>query len=812
MKTLLATPYRFAGLLVLLSALLLTSSCGKEDLYEIPESPFPVVGHLPLPSVNKGVEVLGNYAYVAAGQAGFHVVDITNPASPILVTTINTTKYAEGVRVLRTFTDNTLQDIVMVVEGTEGVTSYDITNPTNPIDFDQGTTAVDANRFFLEVPEDPNEPFIGYLAESWKGLRIFFSIPDRPGVLDYPGIFGGTRGVAMDVEVKDGWAYVADDQMGIAVIDVHVLQLGQVELVEWEDTPGNAVAIDVVGDFAYIADKRQGMTIFEIDGGTKPVVASQIHLDSWCLDVEVRGGYAFIAADDAGMHVVDVSDPYNPVYAGNIRTPNATGIHVTDSGLILLTDEDAGLYIMQGPGSFADKTPPASTYGLEAETLSFVRAGLSWFAPGDDRYQGRADAYDIRYSLEPIVDEASWNAATPAAGPTPSPAAPGELEVFDVTGLAKGVKYHFALKTGDESGQWSGLSVSDSTTTLAEGTYIAASSVTPYIGEIGGTYTFEAIYQDAEADAPVVHSIIINGGDPIPMTYVSGDFDDLARYTHSQEFPLGAHTHAFLFDDGNGNVVQTNPVFGPLAGDFWLMGSPTDELCRIADGEGSEAQYAVSFLSSFIADPLEVIQLDWEALMPTNPSYFIGDSLPVDRVTWLEAVTYCNALSQDKDLTPAYTIDGDFVTWDLEADGWRLPTEAEWEYLARAGTATAFSSGDIEDCGFSDNLDEVGWYLGNSSVNTIPTSHIVGGKEPNAFGLYDMHGNVMEWCWDFFGPYPNEGVFNPTGPEIGYTRVARGGSWDQQASKCRSAAREERVPDSRDNFMGLRVVRTTVTP
>ena len=798
MKTPFKAPFRSVPTLALLAVSLLAMSCGKQDLYEIPDSPFPVIGHLPLPSINEGSAVLGDYAYVAAGQAGMHIVDISNPANPILVSTINTTKYAESVRVLRTFVNNTVRDIAMVVEGTEGVTTYDITNPLNAFSFDQGTTAVDANQFFLEVPGDPNEPFIGYLAESWKGVRIFWSIPGSPGVLFYPGVFGSTRGFALDIEVKDGWAYVADDQMGLAVVDVRVLELGQVELYSWADTPGNAVGIDVVGDYAYVADKRQGMTIFKIDGGATPEWVSQIALDSWCLDVEVMGHYAFIAADDAGLHVVDVSDPYHPVYAGSARSPNATSVHVTQSGLVLLTDEDAGLYILQGP-AFADVTPPARIYSLEAEALSFVRIGLSWYVSGDDSYLGTATSQEIRWSSSPITSESAWNAATVIAG-VPVPAAPGTHINFELTGLSLGTTYHFAMKVTDDEGQSSPLSVPASATTLASGTYLRSPIVDPLFSNPGATYTYEVTYQDAEGDSPVTASVVIDGT-PNAMTYVSGDFNDLALFRYSTVLATGTHEYYFTFDDGQGNVVTTDTVTGPIVAESSFdMGSPLSEDCREID----ETQHTVTLGREIFTSPYEVTQDEWETLMPSNPSTFSGSDLPVDGVTWYEAVAYCNALSLDEGYAPAYTIVDDMVTWDVAANGWRLPTEAEWEWLCRAGTATAFFTGDIEDCSFSDNLADAGWYLDNAGAETHP----VGEKEANAWGLYDMHGNVMEWCWDHAGDYPEIDVLDPIGPVGGVSRIARGGSWDQQAMRCRSAARTAHVPDSRNDFMGFRVVRT----
>ncbi len=210
--------------------LLLGAGCARQDLYEPPGAPFVRVGSVALPSENEGVAIMGRYAFVAGGQAGLHTIDFSDPSNPRLVQTINTLKYSESVEVVRTFVDHQLQDIALVVEGTEGITSYDITDPAAVTSFNSGTTAVFGNRVFVDEPADPDEPYVCYLAESWKGVRIFESIPAQAGILAYNGVFVGTNGYAEGIVVRDGFAYVADDEMGLAVLDVRVLDLDSVEL------------------------------------------------------------------------------------------------------------------------------------------------------------------------------------------------------------------------------------------------------------------------------------------------------------------------------------------------------------------------------------------------------------------------------------------------------------------------------------------------------------------------------------------------------------------------------------------------------
>ena len=230
----------------------------------------------------------------------------------------------------------------------------------------------------------------------------------------------------------------------------------------------------------------------------------------------------------------------------------------------------------------------------------------------------------------------------------------------------------------------------------------------------------------------------------------------------------------------------------------FTMGSPTHELGR----NSNEVQHEVTLTRPFFLAETEVTQAQWLAVMGTSPSYFAGcDECPVEQVTWYDAVDYCNALSALESLDPAYEVNGTNVSWDQSANGYRLPTESEWEYACRAGSATAFYNGGISEtnCNLDPNLDQIGWYCGNASSKT----HDAGQKLPNAWGLYDMSGNVREWCWDWYGAYPGP-VTDPVGPDSGARRVLRGGSWSSIARGCRSAYRDNFDPDYRYHLLGLR--------
>ncbi|MDO4569777.1 MAG: formylglycine-generating enzyme family protein, partial [Planctomycetia bacterium] len=212
------------------------------------------------------------------------------------------------------------------------------------------------------------------------------------------------------------------------------------------------------------------------------------------------------------------------------------------------------------------------------------------------------------------------------------------------------------------------------------------------------------------------------------------------------------------------------------AGSF-LMGSPSWELGR----KNSEEQHRVTLSQGFWMLETEVTQAMWESVAGSNPSRFKGASLPVECVSWNECVEFCEILSQVSGLKIA------------------LPTEAQWEYACRAGTTTSLNNGKNIT---GDNLNEVGWYRENSDS----TTHTVGQKKPNAWGLYDMHGNVCEWCSDWHRSHYRavSPECDPTGARSAAYRVFRGGSWDRYG--CRSAFWTHATRTARDSDLGFRLV------
>ena len=261
------------------------------------------------------------------------------------------------------------------------------------------------------------------------------------------------------------------------------------------------------------------------------------------------------------------------------------------------------------------------------------------------------------------------------------------------------------------------------------------------------------------------------------------------------------------------NSQAPAPPGGPGRGrlDFVLvpsgtfrMGSPSTEWGSKAD----EQQHEVTITHPYFLAKYEVTQAQWAAATGTNPSFLYDcPEYPVESITWYEAIAFCNLLSRQLGLPPAYTIRDTLVTWDRDSDGIRLPTEAEWECAARAGTTTVFYSG---DCLGTDQEN----YLGYDPQKGCPKglwrgqAIEVGSLPPNPWELHDILGNVSEWVWDWHSYHPAEAEVDPSGPDHGYERVIRGGNWHDLGRNCRSACRQKAAPNQLFTHVGLRLARS----
>jgi formylglycine-generating enzyme required for sulfatase activity len=318
------------------------------------------------------------------------------------------------------------------------------------------------------------------------------------------------------------------------------------------------------------------------------------------------------------------------------------------------------------------------------------------------------------------------------------------------------------------------------------------------------TVTATALAQtEAELDIQTYAGLTITGavGQVYSIEYVTNLTETSETDWRCLEF-LQLPASPYLWTDKSGPVAgkrfyralvmepPTNMVFIP-PGTF-RMGSPEDEVDRL-DSEGP--QTAVIISRGFWMGKYEMTQGEYLELTGINPSYFqppnapADTTRPVETVSWNDAIAYCRALTQREQAAERIPAGSEY----------RLPTEAEWEYACRAWTSTRFSYGD--DPGYT-KLANYAWY----SANSVSQTHPVGQKLPNPWDLYDMHGNMWEWCQDWYGDYPGGVAVDPQGSGLGSNRVIRGGNWLSSAGLCRSARRDGDAPGGQGNDIGFRAV------
>jgi formylglycine-generating enzyme required for sulfatase activity len=295
----------------------------------------------------------------------------------------------------------------------------------------------------------------------------------------------------------------------------------------------------------------------------------------------------------------------------------------------------------------------------------------------------------------------------------------------------------------------------------------------------------DSVYESIDPAGPDPTVTGVSAGPPPPDTTNSidpsgPDPNAMGPSTDGASLPEGKSAQASIMEVTNSIGMKLRLI---PAGKF-MMGSPGTESYR----SDNETQHRVSITKPFYMGETEVTQEQYQKVMGTNPSQYKGPQNPVEKVSWAEAVEFCRKLSA----MPAEKTAGHV---------YRLPTEAEWEYACRSGTTTAYGFGDD-----ASRLGDYGWFEDNSDSKTHP----VGEKKPNAWGLYDMHGNVWEWCQDRYGAYPSGSATDPTGATSGSNRVYRGGSWYGSARNCRSADRYWSTPEGRDYDLGFRVLRSSI--
>jgi len=309
-----------------------------------------------------------------------------------------------------------------------------------------------------------------------------------------------------------------------------------------------------------------------------------------------------------------------------------------------------------------------------------------------------------------------------------------------------------------------------------------------------------SLWLSTDAGGTITHLCQVVTGDigdgVLPGTGLSIVWDAGSEFPGFSSATCRLRVTAYAEDEIDGFILVPPGSF--------TMGSPQDELGRYDD----EVQHMVTLTQGFYVSSTEVTEQRWDHVMGLGSS---TSQLPRDHVTWDMAIEFCNRSSIMEGLTPAYSIQDSsgYVLWNREADGYRIPTEAEWEYASRAGGQTAIFNGPLthEECTPVDpNLDQAGWYCGNSGL----LRHEVALKQGNAWGLHDMHGNLFEHVFDTYRfDYEHLPAVDPVNYEgPGARRVVRGGFWQSWARRTRSAVRVDFVPTGPHYADGFRPVRT----
>lgn len=500
----------------------------------------------------------------------------------------------------------------------------------------------------------------------------------------------------------------------------------------------------------------------------------------------------------------ELAEGYELTVADNPEMSNPLVLHKTQDTYANLSGFEEGLWYWQVKPCYSD----TMLYMLdETEPACFaVKGGVSLKAVK----LLKPAAEDVIYTAngrQPVIF--SWSAGTDAKTYTltiadnPKLANPiftteTEQNYYSITpgktGLSDDKKWYWGISYKDSDGKDSPASEVSSLYTLGKAPYYKVTSPAP---DSSFTQTqFLSTLFSADTNIPLPNRLQI-ATDP-QFTQIVADETiqgtsfrvntkpDSGFYywrMSSGSFTSSVYT-LYIMPDKKQDSVQIPMV--SVAGGSFLMGNN--------NGTNTEKPAHTVSVNGFSISRTEITQEQFENVMGSNPSYSRNPAMPVEQVTWFEAVEFCNRLSMMEGLTPAYSINGKNITWNTQANGYRLPTEAEWEFAAGSGTGDGKQKVSAEGCVWN-------------STNSAGQSHECGTLEANAANLFDMCGNVSEWCWDYYGVYRTGEQTNPKGTESGTQRIIRGGCWNSNPQQCTATFRDCQKPEIRSSYTGFRICR-----
>jgi formylglycine-generating enzyme required for sulfatase activity len=483
----------------------------------------------------------------------------------------------------------------------------------------------------------------------------------------------------------------------------------------------------------------------------------------------------------------------------------------------------------------ADKVVPGRVTDLRVLDVGDSTVTLTWTAPGDNGTTGTVESYELRW-FNSVLSEPDWTAGT-VVGPLPVPSVAGTHETAVLRGVPGGAMRYFALKSRDAAGNWSIISNNDARAWLGEPVCRVEPNALDF-GSVPMALNFDREFTLRNDGGGTLRAVIT--GNSASFTLVSGGGSVALRHGGHQtvriRFAPGSQGDDSCRIESGGSCgyvrcfgrgvpsIQMSMVTIEAGTDF-SMGSPVTEAGR---DPVDERAHPVHLTESFLCAAREVTQAEWVAVMGWNESAFPRADRPVENVTWYDAIDFCNRLSDREGYGRVYDmgetsyqgnhIVGAAVLQHRQNSGFRLPTEAEWEFACRAGTTGATFRGEamhLSCAPLDPELASVAWYCGNAGEATQP----VGLLESSPWGLHDILGNVFEWTWDRYDPSyglefpplpaePDSVVSDPIGPSVGDSRICRGGAWSVTPRECRSAYRFFHPPGNVYNDVGLRLVRT----